>query len=182
MARPLYTAPLAESSRARSAFVGKLPLIVDQVDIVPSSVAKRNCARVPRTRKSCAMGLNTMPVGVDGTALPEGAGMPTSEGTSELPEGSNTLALPRLLSAIKKDCPGWNATPQGLSRSGSVCAAVPAVSETRLVCWNPLVDDTGAGVLVPPPQARNAPIRQRVAQSTAILVWGGIFTGELSPS
>src|SRR6266700_4077904 len=130
MARPLYTAPLAESSRAKSAFVGKLPLIVAQLEIVPSSVAKRNCAGVPRTRKSCAMGLNTTPVGVEGSALREGVGMPTARGISGLPEGSNTLALPRLLSATKKDCPGWNATPQGLSRTGSECAAVPAVSET----------------------------------------------------
>src|SRR5438552_669109 len=159
MARPLYTAPLAESSWAKSAFVGKLPLIVAQVEMVPSSVAKRNCAGVPRTRKSCAIELNTIPVGVEGRALPEGAGMPTAKGTSGLPVESNTLALPLWLSAIKKDCPGWNAMPQGLSRKGSVCVAVPGVSETRLVCWNPLVDDIDAGVLAPPPQARDAPIR-----------------------
>src|SRR5260370_41581528 len=86
-------------------------------------------------------------------------------------------ALPRLLSAIKKDCPCWNSTPQGLSRKGSVCAAVPAVSETRLVCWNPLLVGIGAGALAAVPQAKNAPIRQRVAQSVGIL----LFTGELPP-
>src|SRR6266700_828738 len=114
MARPFYIAPLAESSTAKSAFAGRLPLIVAQVEIVPSSVVNRNCAGVPRTRKSCAMGLNTMPVGVEAEALTEGAGTPTPTGISGLPEGSNTLELPPLLSAIKKDCPGSNAIPQGL--------------------------------------------------------------------
>ncbi len=182
MARLLYTAPLAESSRARRAFVGKLPLIVAQVEMVPSSVARRNCAGVPRTRKSCATGLDTMPVGAEGKALPEGAGIPTTEGISGLPDGSKTLAEPRLLSAIKKDCPGWNAKPQGLSRNGSVCAAVPAESDTRLVCRNPPVDDIGAGVMAPPPQDSNAPIRQKVAQSTVNLLFGGPFTGDLPPN
>src|SRR6266702_168852 len=91
MARPLYIAPLAESSTAKSAFAGRLPLIVAQVEIVPSSVVNRNCAGVPRTRKSCAMGLNTMPGGVEAEALPEGAGTPTPTGISGLPEGSNPL-------------------------------------------------------------------------------------------
>ena len=112
MARPLYTAPLAESSTARRAVAGKLPLMVDHVEIVPSSVAKRNCAGVPRTRKSSAMGLNTMPVGVEGKTLPEGVGMPTAEGIAGLPAGSTTLALPRLLTAIQKDWPGSNASPR----------------------------------------------------------------------
>src|SRR6267154_6840816 len=158
MARPLYTAPLAESSTARRAVAGKLPLMVDHVEIVPSSVAKRNCAGVPRTRKSSAMGLNTMPVGVEGKTLPEGVGMPTAEGIAGLPAGSTTLALPRLLTAIQKDWPGSNASPQGFRRLGSLCAAVPAVSETRSVCRKPPLLEIGA-CMFPPPQPRNAPIR-----------------------
>ena len=140
-------------------------MIGDQVEMVPSSVAKRNCAGVPRTRKSCAMGLNTMPVGAEGTSLPETEGMPTAKGISGLPEESNILALLRLLSAIQKDCPGWNATPQGLSRKGSVCAAFPALSETRLVCWNPLLVDFVPGAL-PPPQAGIDKKPAKAAQKT----------------
>src|SRR5437868_226216 len=58
------------------------------------------------------MGLNTMPVGVDGETLPDGVGMPTAEGIAGLPAGSTTLALPRLLSPIQKDWPGSNAIPR----------------------------------------------------------------------
>src|SRR6185437_17169918 len=137
MVKPLYTAPLAESSRARSAVVGKLLLMDAQVEIVPSSVAKTNCAGVPRTRKSSTTGLNTTPAGLAARILPEGTGTVTVPGRSEAPETSNTLALPRLLSAIQKESPGKSPTPQGFSNNGSMCEAVPTVSETRLVCSNP---------------------------------------------
>src|SRR5207248_4220960 len=100
------TAPLAESSTARSAFVGEVPFTVAHVETVPSSVANRNCAGVPRTKKSPAIGLKARPVGLEGAVAPEGTGMPMTEGTTGLPEGSKTLAEPRLLSEVQKDCPG----------------------------------------------------------------------------
>src|SRR6476646_3574030 len=112
------------------------------------------------------MGLNTMPVGVEGNALPDGVGMPTAEGIAGFPAGSTTLVLPRLLTAIQKDWPGSNAIPHGFTRLGSLWAAVPAVSETRLVCRKPLLLEICA-CMFPPPQLRNALIRQRVAKSTA---------------
>ena len=175
MARPVYTAPLAESSRARSANVGLLPLIEAQVEIVPSSAEKRNWAGVPRTRKSWAMGLNTMPVGLDGGVFPEGSGMPTTSGRAGAPEGSNTFAVPRTLSATKKGCPGSNATPHGLSRPGSLWSAIPATSATRPVCWNPTPVADGAGTCMREVlQARKAPREHRQPQHTAILLITGI--------
>src|SRR5690242_3896713 len=175
MASPVYTAPLAESSRAKSANVGLFPLIDAQVEIVPSSAAKRNWVGVPRTRKSWAVGLNTTPVGLDGGVFPEGSGMPTTSGIAGAPEGANTFAVPRTLSATEKGCPGSNERPHGLSRPGSVWSALPATSATRPVCWNPLPVADGAGTCMREAlQARKAPTKHRQPQSTAILLTTGI--------
>src|SRR6476469_4708530 len=125
-------APLAESSTARIAAVGLFPLIEDQVETVPSSAAKRNCAGVPRTTKSCETGLNTTPLGFEGGAPNVEVGITTAIGREGVPEGSNTPAFPRAFSAMKNGCPGTKAAPQGLSRPESVCCVLPATSETRL--------------------------------------------------
>src|SRR5262249_41515451 len=105
---------------------GRLPLISDQVEMVPSSVANRNCAGVSDTLKSSATGLKTMPVGVEGSFPFGGAGTPTAKGTCATPDGSKILACPVLLSAIQNGSFGLKAMPQGLVNPGATCAAVPA--------------------------------------------------------
>ena len=122
---------MPELSTAIVANDGWLPLTSDQVEIVPSSVAKINCAGLPETWKSSGTGLNAMPVGVAGEF--DGVGMPIPIGSCGVPVGSKTLARPLLLAAIQKGWFGLNAMPHGLMSPGSVWVAM-SVSDTRLVC------------------------------------------------
>ena len=90
--------------------------------------------------KSAATGLAITPTGADGAFFPAGIGITIPNGDAGAPSGPNTFVVPELLSAIQNGCPGMTAMPLGRTSSGSKRFAVPAASETRFVCWNPLVE------------------------------------------
>src|SRR5262249_5340179 len=123
--RPLKTAPEAESSTARVAWVERAappPLTpAVQPEIVPSSVAKMN-SEVPLFVPSLTTndvlpgtskrGLKTMPVGVEGPLEPAGGGMVTDGRTGLMfPASSKSAEVPAPLSLFQKS-PGFlAATP-----------------------------------------------------------------------
>src|SRR4051812_37165449 len=134
IARPLKTAPANELLTARVAASGNVPSTSAQVETVPSSVANRICAGVPRTTKSSAIGLNTIPVGAEAMSN-DGLGTTILDGDWSAPVASNASDEPVLLSAIQNVWPGMKASPQGLISPGSVRLAAPLASETRFVWW-----------------------------------------------
>src|SRR5580693_1241105 len=100
-------------------------------EMVPSSVSKMNRLVVPPTLKP-PRPLATVPVGVAGFELPPGGGIVKVPWRA--PFLSYRVDVPLLLLAIQNGLPGKYEMPQGLMRLESVCAAMPAVSETKLVC------------------------------------------------
>src|SRR6478672_4836690 len=109
--------------------------------MVPSSVANRKNpgpeAPAFEITKSDEVGskvLNACPVGVPTAAAPAdgGAGMVTTSGRA-LPAPSYSVVTPAALSDTQIGLPGPTEVPQGLRRFGSVCAASPGMSETRLL-------------------------------------------------
>src|SRR6185295_16215445 len=117
-------APDAELSTTVIALVGST--LGAHAAIVPCSVAKRNRAG-PETPPFVTMKspdpLKTMPVG-----LPPGM-VTTSDWGFPLPSYSVDTPVPP--SATQTNPNGLNATPQPLTRFGSVCSAAPGTSETR---------------------------------------------------
>ena len=73
IARPLYTAPLAELSTFNTALA---PLA--QAEMVPSSVEKRKCDGVLPLAKKPAVLFQTVPVGAAGGVPPAGGGTVTT--------------------------------------------------------------------------------------------------------
>src|SRR5579864_2097390 len=147
-ASPLYTAPTSpawsvavERSTAMMAWVGST--VGFQPTMAPSSVAKRNLlgpeAPASDTTKPSAVGLSTVPSGAPTAPGPAegGAGMATTcwpfGPVAGLPAPSYSVVAPAALSDTQMGRPGPVAVPQGLRRLGSVCAANPGISETRLV-------------------------------------------------
>src|SRR6266849_1669773 len=94
-------------------------------EIVPSSLSKIKSAGSP-------LGGATIPVGVAGFELPFGEA--TVKEPFSAPFWSYSVVKPLLLSEIQKGLPGIKAIPQGFTSLASVWAAIPAVSDTRLVC------------------------------------------------
>ena len=101
-------------------------------EIVPSSVSNMKIPGWPFTLKVTPLGGATIPVGVAGFELPFG-GATVNEPFSA-PFWSYSVVKPLLLSEIQKGLPGTKAIPQGFTSLESVLAAIPAVSDTRLVC------------------------------------------------
>ena len=77
---------------------------------------------------ACPVGAPTAPFPADG-----GAGIATTRGC-RLPLPSYSVVTPAWLSETQIGLPGPTEVPQGFFRFGSVCAASPAMSETRFVC------------------------------------------------
>src|SRR3982074_1146658 len=100
-------------------------------EIVPSSVSKMKSAGWPLTLKVTPFDGATIPVGVAGFELP--VGRATLKEPLKAPFWSYRVVKPLLLSEIQKGLPGIKAIPQGFTSLGSVLAAIPAVSDTRLV-------------------------------------------------
>src|ERR1041384_266946 len=96
-----------------------------QPEIVPSSVTK-----MKRSPKKSALPLKTVPVGAEGGVPPGGTGMVTTNGTIA-PAPLYSVATPVPLSATHHGLVALRASPQGLTRWGSVVAASPGTSETR---------------------------------------------------
>src|SRR5260370_4418765 len=114
-----------------------------QPDIVPSSVAKMKRLGpdppLPVTTKSLVP-LKTLPVGAAGGVPPVGGGMVTTSGIggeptwSAVPSPLYTVATPAVLSQTHQGLVGLWDSPQGFFKFRSVNLAIPAISETRLVC------------------------------------------------
>src|SRR5690242_14474878 len=109
-----------------------------QPEIVPSSVSKRNtdgAGAVPCETTKPVVPLKTVPVGVPG---PETEGIVTTRGVlvgNGWPWPLYNVETPAPLSDIQKGLVELSEIPQGLTKCGSVKAARPGMSETRLVCW-----------------------------------------------
>src|SRR3954453_1819121 len=110
--------------------------------IVPSSMSKMKRAGLlfVGSRKSVVLPLKTCPVGVETVPVgePAGGGMVTTIETFCGLAGSEVLyrvALPVPLSDTHQGLVALCDTPHAFCRSGSVTAASPGTSETRLVCW-----------------------------------------------
>src|ERR1700751_2022071 len=125
-----------------------------QPAIVPSSVAKRKKAgpgapffEITKSGELGSNVLNACPVGAPTAPLAAegGAGIATTRGCG-LPEPSYSVVTPAWLSDTQIGLPGPTDVPHGFFRFGSVCAASPGISETRLV-W------TYERVAIPPPSA-----------------------------
>ena len=101
-------------------------------EIVPSSVSNMKIPGWPFTLKPAPLGGATIPVGVAGFELPFGGA--TVNEPFKAPFWSYSVVKPLLLSEIQKGLPGIKAMPQGFTSLASVLAAIPAVSDTRLVC------------------------------------------------
>src|SRR6185437_15614706 len=133
-----------------------------QPAIVPSSVAntKKAGPELPcfLITKSCEAGsnvLNAWPVGAPTAPSPAdgGAGMSTLSAWG-LPAPSYRVVAPAWLSDTQIGLPGPTDVPHGFFRLGSVCAARPGISETRLVC-------TYERVAMPPPAAAGRAVPER---------------------
>src|ERR1700745_3963808 len=112
-----------------------------QPAMVPSSVAKRKKAGpdLPffeitksdeagsNVLKACPVGAPTAPSPADG-----GAGISTLSACG-LPAPSYRVAAPAWLSDTQIGLPGPTEVPHGFFRFGSVCAARPGMSDTRVV-------------------------------------------------
>src|SRR3954470_10413877 len=103
-----------------------VPLL--QPEIVPSSVSK-----MKRSPKKSEPPLKTTPVGEAGGVPPGCTGIVTTSGTIP-PEPLYSVETPVPLSATHHGLLELRASPQGLTRFGSVVGAIPGTSDTRLVC------------------------------------------------
>src|SRR6266576_5985330 len=106
-----------------------VPALPFQPRIVPFRVSKMKVAGVPFTGNDPATLLNTIPVGPLGGAPP---GMVTTNPWG-VPAALYRVASPVPWSEVQKGDVAEKATPHGFLRLGSVLAARPGISETRLV-------------------------------------------------
>jgi hypothetical protein len=106
-----------------------------QPEMVPSSVENRKSPGLPGATRKVPVPLKTVPVGAAGGVPPAGGGMVT---TSGLATGNNWPAplyrveVPVALLATHNGLVALAEMPHGFTRFGSVCAARPGMSETRL--------------------------------------------------
>src|SRR5919204_4592564 len=148
MASPLYTAPEAELSTAMTACVASTSPF--QPAIVPFSVAKSSVLgreRPPDETTKPEVPLVVAPVGA-AVPTPLGVGIVTTVGEPDgigWPFESYVVALPEPLSETQRPLFSPSVIPHGLTRFGSVVAARPGTSETRLVCVNVGVPAVAAG-------------------------------------
>src|SRR5262249_11979400 len=99
--------------------------------ICPESVANRKLAGLPlESRKEVELGLKTDPVGADGIET-------TSETMLPLPLYKVATSAPS--SDSQNGLAGANAIPHGFTKCGSITAATPGRSESRLVWRYPMV-------------------------------------------
>src|SRR5690242_18838404 len=110
-----------------------VPRATAQAAMVPPSVSKMNTDFTPgETSKPVAVLLNTMPVGAAGGAPPGGGGMVTCR-PSFAPAPLYSVDRPVSALLTQKGPVGERASPQGLTRAGSIVTAGTAPSETRFL-------------------------------------------------
>src|ERR1700722_10211741 len=97
----------------------------------------------PPTLKSVVV-LKTWPSGAEGGEPPAGGGIVTTSGTMAPVLPLYKVAKPVPLSETHQGLVAEDDNPHGLTRLGSVIAATPGISETRLFCRYTVLDKAGS--------------------------------------
>src|SRR6185503_4033964 len=129
IARPLYTAPLAELSTAITMGAPRNP------EIVPSSLAKMKRAGLvpaPLVTTKLVPPLNTRPVGA--LCPPPVPGTTKTAGMVAVPT-LYSVERPVPLSEIHHGDVALDTSPHAFTRFESSLSAAPGTSDSRLCCW-----------------------------------------------
>src|SRR5437868_3224374 len=144
--------------------------------IVPSSVANSSVpgALLPFAEMTKpVVALVTTPVGADAPE-PPGAGIVIVPGATGCPVPSRLVDFPDPFSEIQSPLLSPKAIPHGLTRFGSVLAAIPGRSETRFVCVNvgaPGVADRRRGAMTMIAAAAATAARSGLLENFISLLW-----------